>query len=189
VLAWQGGVVAAAIGAGTIAFYVGVYTAWLKRRTPQNIVIGGAAGATAPLILDAAIGGTIGAASLIIFAIVFLWTPPHFWAVAIYRRRDYERAGIPMMPSVVGERGTRIRMLAYGVLLVPAALLPVLFAGSSWAYGFVSLALCGRFLGTLARFAFTGGEARARSVFKESNLFLLLLIVALCVDGLFGRLF
>lgn len=184
-LAWQGGLLAAALGVGTIAFYVGIYTAWLKRRTPLNIVIGGAAGGTAPLILDAAVNGTVTAASLIVFAVVFLWTPPHFWAVAIYRRREYEAAGIPMMPSVVGETATRWRMLGYAIALVPVSMLPAALGMSSWAYGIVAAALGGWFCGRLFRFLRTGGPVEARAVFQVSNLYLLLLVLAICGDASF----
>lgn len=103
------GKLAATVSLATIVFYVGVYTLWLKPRTPQNIVIGGAAGSTAPLIVSAAVHGEITLYAWILFAIVFLWTPPHFWAVAIYRKREYEAAGFPMMPSVVGDGPTRWR--------------------------------------------------------------------------------
>jgi protoheme IX farnesyltransferase len=185
ILAWQGGLLAALLGAGTIAFYVGVYTAFLKRRTPLNIVIGGAAGGTAPLILDAAVNGTITPASLIVFTVVFLWTPPHFWAVAIYRRREYEAAGIPMMPSVVGETATRWRMLGYALVLVPVSMLPAALGLSSWAYGFVAAALGGWFCGRLFRFLRVGGPTEARGVFQVSNLYLLLLVLAICGDASF----
>src|SRR5581483_6301037 len=103
----------------TIFFYVFVYTMWLKRRTPQNIVIGGAAGALPPMIGWAAVTGDVSLASLALFAIIFMWTPPHFWALALYRSGDYARAGVPMMPVVAGPRETKKQMIVYAVLMLP----------------------------------------------------------------------
>src|SRR6201999_1982207 len=120
---------AAVLLAGTILFYVVVYTAWLKRTTPQNIVIGGAAGALPPVIGWAAATGEIGLEPLLLFLIIFLWTPPHFWALSLNRVDDYARAGVPMLPVVAGRAMTARRILAYSVLLVPTSLLP-------WALGF-----------------------------------------------------
>jgi protoheme IX farnesyltransferase len=122
-------VTAAALLAFTIFFYVVVYTAWLKRRTPQNIVIGGAAGALPPVIGWAAATGGIGLEPLILFLIIFLWTPPHFWALALNRTDDYARAGVPMLPVVAGRAATTRQILIYSVLLAPVSLLP-------WALGF-----------------------------------------------------
>ena len=116
--------VAAALLAFTIAFYVLVYTMWLKRRTPQNIVIGGAAGAFPPMIGWAAATGSVGIESIVLFLIIFMWTPPHFWALALYRARDYERAGVPMLPVVAGPDETRKQIVIYSALLVPLALWP-----------------------------------------------------------------
>ena len=115
--------VAAALLAFTIAFYVLVYTMWLKRRTPQNIVIGGAAGAFPPMIGWAAATGSVGSESIVLFLIIFMWTPPHFWALALYRTRDYERAGVPMLPVVAGTDETRKQIVIYSALLVPLGLL------------------------------------------------------------------
>ena len=117
---------AAALLAFTIAFYVLVYTMWLKRRTPQNIVIGGAAGAFPPMIGWAAATGSVGLESIVLFLIIFMWTPPHFWALALYRTRDYERAGVPMLPVVAGADETRKQIVIYSALLVPLGLLPAL---------------------------------------------------------------
>jgi protoheme IX farnesyltransferase len=116
--------VAGALLAFTIAFYVLVYTMWLKRRTPQNIVIGGAAGAFPPVVGWAAVTGGVSLESLLMFAIIFMWTPPHFWALALYRCRDYERVGVPMLPVVAGADRTRTEILIYSLLLVPLGLLP-----------------------------------------------------------------
>ncbi|HWA02038.1 MAG TPA: heme o synthase [Rhizomicrobium sp.] len=115
---------AAGLLAFTIFFYVGVYTLWLKRRTPQNIVIGGLAGALPPAIGWAAVTGTLSLAPLVLVAIIFLWTPPHFWALALFRSADYVRAGVPMLPVVSGKRTTRRNIFAYTLVLVPAGLLP-----------------------------------------------------------------
>ena len=117
---------AAALLAFTIFFYVGVYTLWLKRRTPQNIVIGGLSGALPPAIGWAAVTGSLSLAPLVLVAIIFLWTPPHFWALALFRSGDYARAGVPMLPVVSGKRVTRWNILAYTLVLVPAGLTPAL---------------------------------------------------------------
>ena len=112
---------AAALLALTIAFYVFVYTIWLKRRTPQNIVIGGAAGALPPMVGWAAVTGDVGFAALVLFALIFFWTPPHFWALALYRAGDYAKAGVPMLPVVAGARETKKQMLVYTLVLWPIA--------------------------------------------------------------------
>ena len=130
--------VAGGLLAMTIAFYVLIYTMWLKRRTPQNIVIGGAAGAFPPMIGWAAVTGGISLDSLILFLIIFMWTPPHFWALALYRTRDYEAAGVPMLPVVAGPRETRRQILIYSALLVPLACTPVLTGLGGVTYGVVS---------------------------------------------------
>ena len=115
---------AAALLAFTIFFYVVIYTVWLKRRTPQNIVIGGAAGALPPMIGWAAVTGSLSLEPILLFAIIFFWTPPHFWALALYRTEDYARAGIPMLPVVSGPDETRKQILIYSLILVPAGLAP-----------------------------------------------------------------
>ncbi|MCO4744730.1 MAG: heme o synthase [Proteobacteria bacterium] len=124
ILWWIGGGLAAAVGLGTIAFYVGVYTMWLKPRTPQNIVIGGAAGGTAPLIASAAADGGITIGAWLLFLIIFLWTPPHFWAIAIFRKKEYAAADFPMMPNVIGDQRTRWRSLGYTIALFAVSLAP-----------------------------------------------------------------
>jgi protoheme IX farnesyltransferase len=124
VLLWVAvGALAAGIAVGGYLFYVLVYTMWLKRRTPQNIVIGGAAGAFPPLVGWAAITHGVAVAPVLMFLIIFLWTPPHFWALALYKQDDYRRAGIPMMPVVEGEWKTKIQALSYTILLLGASLL------------------------------------------------------------------
>src|SRR5690606_11808202 len=125
---------AAALLALANGFYVFVYTLWLKRRTPQNIVIGGAAGAFPPMIGWAAVTGGLDVAPLVLFAIIFLWTPPHFWALALFRTDDYARAGVPMLPVVAGAETTRRQMLLYTLLLLPLAPLPALLGVAGWVY-------------------------------------------------------
>ncbi len=182
VLWLTGGWVAAAVGAGSIAFYVLVYTMWLKPRTPQNIVIGGAAGATTPLIADAALTGSIGWGSLMLFLIIFFWTPPHFWAIALFRKEEYASAGIPMMPNVVGDQPTRWRMLAYTLLLVPISLAPVAVGYMGWLYGASAVALglwfTWRCIGVLR----AQDHAVDRSFFMASNLYLMGLFAFMLVD-------
>ncbi len=177
-----GGPVAALVGLGTIAFYVGVYTLWLKPRTPQNIVIGGAAGATAPLIASAAMTGEISLGAWILFGIIFLWTPPHFWAIAIFRRSDYARAGFPMMNLVVGDQPTRWRSLGYTLLLVPFTLLPVWFGFLGALYG-VAAAVLGAWFGwRVVRSLIDQSPAEDWKVFKSSTVYLMLLFLAMIVD-------
>ena len=135
--------VAAALLRLTIAFYVFVYTIWLKRRTPQNIVIGGAAGAFPPLIGWAAATGQIGVPALVLFALIFFWTPPHFWALALYRAGDYAKAGVPMLPVVAGPRETKKQMLLYTLVLWPVALAPALMGFAGLVYGAAALVLVG----------------------------------------------
>src|SRR5579863_5163918 len=125
----------------TIAFYVFVYTIWLKRRTAQNIVIGGAAGAFPPLVGWAAATGQVGVPALVLFALIFFWTPPHFWALALYRAGDYAKAGVPMMPVVAGPRETKRQMIAYTLVLWPIALAPALMGVAGWLYGATAILL------------------------------------------------
>ena len=182
ILAAVGGWVAASVGLATIAFYVGVYTIWLKPRTPQNIVIGGAAGATAPLIASAAIDGHISLGAWLLFLIIFLWTPPHFWAIALYRKPEFERAGFPMMPLVVGDQPTRWRSLAYSVVLVPVSMLLVWFGYFGWVYGAVALGLGGWFVWTVVQSMVKQSVPGDRYVFKASVTYLSLLFLAMLVD-------
>jgi protoheme IX farnesyltransferase len=129
---------AAGLLAFTIFFYAVIYTLWLKRSTPQNIVIGGAAGALPPMIGETAMTGDIGIAGLILFAIIFLWTPPHFWALALVKSDDYARAGVPMMPNVAGPSSTRAQILVYTMILAPFALAPYAFGFGGAAYAAVA---------------------------------------------------
>ena len=166
----------------TIAYYVFIYTTWLKRRTPQNIVIGGASGAFPPMIGWAAVTGEVGTEALILFAIIFLWTPPHFWSLALYRSGDYARAGVPMLPVVAGVRATKKQILIYSLLLVPVTLLPVLVGMSGPFYG-VSAGLLGAWLlvhGARVWRDHTG--AAARPMFFYSIVYLSLIFAALLAD-------
>ncbi len=173
---------AAALLALTIAFYVFVYTVWLKRRTPQNIVIGGAAGAFPPIVGWAAVTGDVGLPSLLLFALVFFWTPPHFWALSLYRCGDYARAGVPMLPVVAGARETKKQMLIYTLLLWPLALAPS-FAGLAGALYFgLAVALSALFTLAAIRLWLDAGERAARQMFAFSILYLFLLFAFLVID-------
>ncbi len=183
VLLWAlAGPPAAGIGVASISFYVFVYTIWLKPRSAWSTVIGGAAGAAAPLIADVAVNGTITAAGLSLFAIVFFWQPPHVWAIALYRKREYEAAGLPMLPSVIGDDSTRWRMLWYTIGLVPVTLLP-------WALGFVglpylavALGMNAWFIGSVVRLLRERSDAAAQHVFRISLAYLFALFLAMNVD-------
>ncbi|MBD0416030.1 heme o synthase [Oryzicola mucosus] len=131
----------AALLAFTIFFYAVIYTMWLKRWTPQNIVIGGAAGSFPPMIGWAAATGSISLESVILFAIIFLWTPPHFWALALFKSDDYQRAGIPMMPNVAGEASTRLQIFVYSLIVAPVGVLPWVLGYTSAFYGIAALLL------------------------------------------------
>jgi heme o synthase len=173
---------AAALLALTIAFYVFVYTVWLKRRTPQNIVIGGAAGAFPPIVGWAAVTGDVGIPALLLFAIIFFWTPPHFWALALYRSGDYARAGVPMLPVVAGARETKKQMLAYTILLWPLTLAPALIGVAGALYGAAALVLSALFTLSAIRVWRDAGERSARQMFAFSILYLFLLFALLVID-------
>jgi heme o synthase len=173
---------AAALLAGTIAFYILIYTMWLKRRTPQNIVIGGAAGAFPPMVGWTAVTGDIGAASLILFALIFFWTPPHFWALALYRTGDYARAGVPMMPVVAGPRETKKQMLFYTIVLWPIALAPWFLGLAGLVYLVVATVLSALFTLSALRVWYDEGEASAKRMFGFSILYLFLLFAVMVVD-------
>ncbi len=177
---------AAALLAFTIGFYVFMYSIWLMRRTPQNMVIGGAAGAFPPMVGWAAVTGDIALGSIVLFAIIFIWTPPHFWALSLYRRGDYERAGVPMMPVVAGERETRRQILLYTVILAPLGMAPWLIGMASWAYGAVAAGLGAVFLGLAVAIWRDPGETAAKRTFAFSLLYLFLLFATLIADRLVG---
>ena len=179
---------AAGLLALTIAFYVVVYTMWLKRWTAQNIVIGGAAGAFPPMIGWAAVTGSISLDSILLFLIIFMWTPPHFWALALYRCKDYERAGVPMLPVVAGPAETRRQILIYSVLLVPLACTPSLTGLGGMAYAIVSMVLGAVFV-ALAVKVWRGtdgpeGDRAAKQLFLYSIAYLFALFAVLLVEKL-----
>jgi protoheme IX farnesyltransferase len=177
---------AAALLALTIAFYVFVYTIWLKRRTPHNIVIGGAAGALPPLIGWAAVTGDIGWGAVALFAIIFFWTPPHFWALSLYRAGEYAAAGIPMLPVVAGPRETKRQMLLYTLMLWPASLAPWLLglAGPIYAGSVAALSLA--FTGAAIRVWRDETDRSARQMFGFSLLYLFLIFSLLLVGYVGG---
>jgi heme o synthase len=174
--------VAAELLALTIGFYVFVYTIWLKRRTPQNIVIGGAAGAFPPIIGWAAVTGDIGWGAIALFAIIFFWTPPHFWALSLYRTGDYAAAGVPMLPVVAGPRETKRQMLLYTLVLWPAAAVPWLLGVAGGLYVVCALLLSAVFTGAAIQVCYDEGERSARRMFGFSLLYLFLVFSLLLVD-------
>jgi protoheme IX farnesyltransferase len=181
---------AAGLLAFTIFFYVVVYSMGLKRWTAQNIVIGGAAGALPPMLGEAAVSGTVGLNTLVLFAIIFLWTPPHFWALALVKSGDYERAGIPMMPNVAGPDSTRTQILAYTLVVAPFALLPVWLGFGGLAYAVVA-GVTGLIMIALAVqvYRVRVGEAAdktAMKLFAFSILYLFLLFAVLLAEHGFG---
>jgi len=184
--------VAAALLVAAILFYVFVYTVWLKRRTPQNIVIGGAAGAFPPMIGWAAATGEVSLMGVALFLLIFLWTPPHFWALALYRSDDYRRAGVPMLPVVAGPRETKRQMLIYTLVLVPVALAPTLLGSVGWLYGAVALVMSAAFIAHAVAVWHAAHDRRghraARRMFKFSLLYLAVLFAALPLDLLVGRM-
>tara|TARA_R110000751_G_scaffold2018_11_gene9591 strand:+ start:414119 stop:415051 length:933 start_codon:yes stop_codon:yes gene_type:complete len=178
---------AAAILALSIFYYAVIYTIWLKPRTPQNIVIGGGAGAFPPLIGWVAVTGEITLMPVLLFAIIFMWTPPHFWALALFVKTDYANVGIPMMPVVKGETSTRRQILIYAALLVPIAAAPWLIGGTSFVYGVASLALSLAFLALSVPVAFrqTGANDTMKPekrLFAFSIIYLFALFAALVAD-------
>ncbi len=187
------GWLAAALLAFAIFYYAVIYTIWLKPRTPQNIVIGGGSGAFPPLIGWVAVTGDITAMPLLLFAIIFFWTPPHFWALALFVKTDYAKVGIPMLPVVAGERVTRNQIWIYTLALAPIAVAPWLIGGTSWVYGSFAVALSALFIAlalpVVRRNAVMGPAAEGgdpmieeKALFKFSILYLFILFGALVVD-------
>ncbi|MBV8578822.1 MAG: protoheme IX farnesyltransferase [Acetobacteraceae bacterium] len=177
----------------SIAFYVFVYTMWLKRRTPQNIVIGGAAGAFPPVVGWVAVTGSVDLAPLILFAIVFFWTPPHFWSLSLFASGDYERAGVPMLPVVAGAKETRRQIVLYTLLLVPVSLVPWAMGFSGQVYFWAAVALGIGFLVSSIRVLrdqqdsagrSLSRDAPAKAAFNFSIIYLFVLFAALAVDHL-----
>src|SRR5271165_2178767 len=186
---------AASVLALSIGFYVFVYTMWLKRRTPQNIVIGGAAGAFPAVIGWAAVTGSVDLVPLVLFAIVFFWTPPHFWSLALWANDDYRRANVPMLPVVAGAKETRRQIVLYSLLLVPLSLAPCAVGFSGPVYALAAVILGAGFLLCIWRVArdrqdaagvSLTGDAPARAAFKYSIVYLFVLFAALAVDRLAG---
>lgn len=188
-------VAAAVVLAISVGFYVFVYTMWLKRRTPQNIVIGGAAGAFPPVIGWAAVTGSVDLMAVVLFGIIFIWTPPHFWSLALWANDDYRRAGVPMLPVVAGAKETRRQIVIYTLVLVPLTLAPWMLGFSGLIYVGTAAVLGAGFLLSVWRVATdrqdaTGvsltNDAPARAAFKFSILYLFLLFGALAVDRMTG---
>ncbi|MGE5266643.1 MAG: heme o synthase [Deltaproteobacteria bacterium] len=184
--------VAGALLALTIFYYLVIYTMWLKRRTPQNIVIGGAAGAFPPMIGWAAVTGSVSIESILLFLIIFMWTPPHFWALALLRLRDYERVGVPMLPVVAGPQETRKQIILYSLVLVPLAVLPSVLGFAGIVYGVTSVVLGAIFL-WLAYDVWRITEGReadkvCKRLFWFSILYLYALFAVLVVEGAANRL-
>jgi protoheme IX farnesyltransferase len=186
------GLVANLLSAGllafTIFFYVIIYTMWLKLRTPQNIVIGGAAGAFPPMIGWAAMTNSVSVESIVLFLIIFMWTPPHFWALALLKSDDYARAGVPMLPVVAGERATRTQILIYSILLVPIGIAPFAMGFGGIVYGVVSIGLGAVFLALAVRLKVLGDVKAIRRtagrLFGFSIFYLFALFATLLVERL-----
>ena len=176
-------VLTAALALAGFYFYVFIYTRWLKRSTPQNIVIGGAAGAFPPLVGWAAVTNRIDLAAIYLFLIIFYWTPPHFWALALLKQRDYGNAGVPMAPLVWGEGETKDQMLWYTLILVPLTLLPVAFGAFGWFYFVSAVALDAMLLAGVVRIRRAEQWTKAAwKLYKFSLLYLALLFVAMVID-------
>jgi protoheme IX farnesyltransferase len=183
-------IVAAALLAFTIFFYIVIYTMWLKRRTPQNIVIGGAAGAFPPMIGWAAATGSVSLASIALFLIIFMWTPPHFWALALFRENDYARANVPMLPNVAGAGETRRQILLYSLILVPVTFLPSLLGTTGLLYTIVVAVLGVAFLWhALDVYRVRDGDAARRAckrLFGFSILYLFAIFAAIIAERVAG---
>lgn len=177
-------VVAAALLALTIGFYVFIYTMWLKRRTPQNIVIGGAAGAFPPMIGWAAVTGNVSIESIVLFAIIFFWTPPHFWALSLWRDIDYANAGVPMLPVVAGRAATRRQVLIYSILLLPIGVAPYFLGYAGMTYGIGSTVLGAIFLFGALKVFFKKDEKSAKQLFAYSLLYLFLIFALLLGEAI-----
>ena len=174
--------VAAGLLAFTIFFYVVIYTMWLKRRTPQNIVIGGAAGAFPPMIGWAAVTGGIDLTAVALFGIIFLWTPPHFWALALVRSDDYEAADVPMLPVVAGDGATRRSIVAYALILIPVSLAPCVTGDVGAVYGIGALVAGIAFAAGAFRVLVDRSAAAAKRLFAGSIIYLFALFALLLAD-------
>lgn len=180
--------VAAGLLAFTIFFYAVIYTMWLKRLTPQNIVIGGAAGAFPPMVGWAAVTGGVSVESCVLFLIIFLWTPPHFWALALYKQGDYAAVGIPMLPNVAGNAATKTQILVYSVILVATSLLPLVIGQAGWIYGVVAVGAGAWFLWAAWQLFRTRDDKAmklaGRGLFTYSLSYLFVVFLALLADHL-----
>lgn len=185
IFALEANLLSAWLALAGLLYYVFIYTRWLKRTSPQNIVIGGAAGAFPPLVGWAAATGEITLTAVYLFLIVFFWTPPHFWALALVKQKDYGRVGVPMAPNVWGERETMRQMLFYTVLLLPVTLAPVAYGGLGLVYGVLALLLGGWLLHGVIQLLRAPDLTRpAWTLYRNSLLYLALLFGAMVVDGL-----
>ena len=182
---------AAFLLAFTIFFYAVIYTMWLKRSTPQNIVIGGAAGAFPPMIGWAAVTGSVTIESVVLFAIIFLWTPPHFWALALFRLQDYENASVPMMPNVQGEKSTRFQIFAYSLVLGVTGILPTVLGFASYAYGIFAAVMGVLFIYFAWKVWRQGSSdnkyAHEKRLFGFSIFYLFTLFAALGIDAIAAK--
>ena len=173
---------AAGLLAFTIFFYAIVYTVWLKRRTPQNIVIGGAAGAFPPMIGWTAVTGTLSIEPILLFAIIFMWTPPHFWALALVKNEDYTLAKIPMLPVVSGVPETRRQIVIYAALMAPLAVVPSFIGMASISYGVVAGLAGMAFVGLSVKLRFDGSDKTAMQLFGYSIVYLFMVFLGLVID-------
>ncbi len=174
---------AAALAIGSLLYYTVFYTGWLKRTTPHNIVIGGAAGASAPLIAWAAVTGTVGWPAWIMFLVIFLWTPPHFWALALYRSDDYAAAGVPMLPVVAGERETKKQILLYTLAIIPATLSLYVIGQAGLLYAAAALILGLVFVMRAVVVARDSSVSNCMKLFGYSIAYLMLLFAVLTIDA------
>jgi len=179
---WQVNSLAAWMATSGFLFYVFIYTFWLKRRTAQNIVIGGAAGAFPPLVGWAAVQGDLSLVAWSLFFIIFLWTPPHFWALALVKNDDYRRAKVPMLPVVAGEHEAKVQIVYYLLILIPVTLGLTVFAGFGWIYFTTALVLGGLWLYKAVKLMYAKGTVGAMAKFRFSILYLALLFGAMVLD-------
>jgi protoheme IX farnesyltransferase len=175
------------LAAGLLAlanfYYVVIYTIWLKKRTPQNIVIGGAAGAFPPVIGWAAITGNVSIDSIVLFMIIFLWTPPHFWALSLFMNSDYKKANIPMLPVVAGEKSTKVQMFIYTLILLPFTLLPSILGTTGWLYGINAAVLGLLFVLSAYRVLLDKTQKSAKLMFGYSVFYLFALFLGMILDA------
>jgi len=181
-LAWTAGPVAALVALAGILFYVFVYTLWLKPRTAAAVIVGGVSGAISPLVADAAFDGTIGAAGWLLFALIFVWQPPHFWAIALYRSQEYGAAGFPVLPNTVGARATRWRILLWIPPVVIVSLIPVYLEMLGPIYAVAAIGLGALFAASGVSLLFRASAAAARRVFRVSLVYLMGVFVAMLGD-------